>query len=531
MIVFSLSIFIYASDEESEEVFPLAPALDDQDLYSYAVNLVNDLQSSDPVRAAAAEKTLTDIWNILNTINTNYVNINFATIAPTVQQIATDVNTGIHDYLYDIAMELTGVSSGVVYGDNIFVNLKHIMNTVDSLSGSVGYTNTYLSNIQSYLNSIDGKTVNYSSVLSSIESKTKDYTTYFNTQISRLDDLEILNWLPSGVTFQTLWNENNNIDLSSGNYDNTQGYYRAIFTSNTYVSNLRGSFVDFQIPVAIGNVNGKIEFYRLRLNEILTPINYEFVYQYSDNRSTHFIINIIDFPTTTRGFVIDFKIPQGNFYYNTAYIATDSSVRYIDFDNSDYHILYNTIVNSKIEKNTQGIKDLSSIYASPEELAARQASKEVIDETLDDFTGSGSAAAKKSDVSSAKDISNSLRSGLNSGGSMSDALSVLSPASGFWGWFSQDNASYFTYIYNDPATDSHNDIYIDYYIPALFINGVQYDLIVDYDQYRLELNSYRLYVNYKNSRLYLDNILLLDIPNYQAINDSIYFNAVGGNND
>lgn len=113
------------------------------------------------------------------------------------------------------------------------------------------------------------------------------------------------------------------------------------------------------------------------------------------------------------------------------------------------------------------IANLSLMYADDDMIEAKEASQEVIQDTLDNFTGSGAGAAKKSQTSGAKDISAGLQSGLDAGGSTGDALDVFSPANAFWGWFSTDNANYFSVSY--PSHLSNDDL-ID---PAPRLRSIQ----------------------------------------------------------
>lgn len=97
------------------------------------------------------------------------------------------------------------------------------------------------------------------------------------------------------------------------------------------------------------------------------------------------------------------------------------------------------------------IADLAYMYADEDMIAKKQESQSVINETLDNFTGSGSASAKGSDVGGMKDMSGAIQGGLNAGGSVSGATSVFSNSSDLWSWFSQQN-------YNDINNiSSHNN--------------------------------------------------------------------------
>ena len=83
---------------------------------------------------------------------------------------------------------------------------------------------------------------------------------------------------------------------------------------------------------------------------------------------------------------------------------------------------------------------------------AKEAQSEVEQEAISDFAGNGSAAIKKGQVSGMKDISGSLSSGLDGGGSVSGALGVMSSNSEFWQWFTQDNSNNINNLYSPSNT-------------------------------------------------------------------------------
>lgn len=86
------------------------------------------------------------------------------------------------------------------------------------------------------------------------------------------------------------------------------------------------------------------------------------------------------------------------------------------------------------------LNTFKELYASDDLINAKENQQQYEDQIIEDFTGSGSAAAKASDATSAKDISSAVSSGLNSGGSINNSLTVFNSNSGFWGWFSQENS-------------------------------------------------------------------------------------------
>lgn len=122
-----------------------------------------------------------------------------------------------------------------------------------------------------------------------------------------------------------------------------------------------------------------------------------------------------------------------------------------------------------INRKLADLKILKDEFASDDIRKAKEESKEVIDDTLDNFTGSGSAAAKKSDTQAMKDISGSLKSGLDGGGSVSNAISVFNSSNGIWEWFTQNNYN----DINNPSLNQRRNR--SDYVPD-FYNNNQFDL-------------------------------------------------------
>lgn len=182
-----------------------------------------------------------------------------------------------------------------------------------------------------------------------------------------------------------------------------------------------------------------------------------------DTSSYNYWLNLYDFNNSpwqsdnNKHYVVIVKLHLNDLLYisdsgimitsDNHYIIDTDFVRYNTFQNISYPMY---LMNNNLIKIFNDLSKISRYFASDSKLNAEEASQPVIDQALDDFTGEGSASVKVRDISSAKDVSNSLKSGLDSGGSAGEALSILSPNNSFWlGWFSQDCASYFEYI--DPS--------------------------------------------------------------------------------
>ena len=82
---------------------------------------------------------------------------------------------------------------------------------------------------------------------------------------------------------------------------------------------------------------------------------------------------------------------------------------------------------------------------------------------LADF-GNGSGAASRSDQNNLKNTSGALKSGLSSGGSVSNSLGVFNNSSDIWMWFTNDVKNSLDTTQNNRSLKSSNeDEIIDFY--------------------------------------------------------------------
>lgn len=203
--------------------------------------------------------------------------------------------------------------------------------------------------------------------------------------------------------------------------------------------------------------------------------------------------------TSTYIYLFDFNFPQSSsliYWFNltfdgnlTFYPNGSASVVSIPFDTLDYQIIKTAFNQAKSAKSLDELKVISSTlsslansvsagsdaaealadyFVSPEKQAAEDASSQVINSTLNNFTGNGSGAAKSSDSNAMKDVSGSIQSGLNGGGSVSGATGVFNSGSDFWGWFTQQNSNYINNPYPAPTVNStrgSGDEIVDFLTP------------------------------------------------------------------
>lgn len=148
---------------------------------------------------------------------------------------------------------------------------------------------------------------------------------------------------------------------------------------------------------------------------------------------------------------------HSDLYLNAYYDFTGNIVS-IPFDTIDYQLIKEAFNSSRSQEVNKAIQALASIYASDDVLIAKAAQQEYENEAIQDFTGSGSGAASKSDKNNLKSTSNALKSGLSSGGSVDNSLDVFNNNSSIWEWFTQPVSDSLDSTFNNPL---YTTIYYD----------------------------------------------------------------------
>lgn len=144
---------------------------------------------------------------------------------------------------------------------------------------------------------------------------------------------------------------------------------------------------------------------------------------------------------------------EGNLIINinphgSVYIANEPCYSYVlTADSQDYYTVYNSLLTNHIDsdlhyQNSQ-LDKFVELYASDDLIAAKRAQQSTEDAAISGFTGSGDASASVNDITGAKDVSKALKSGLDAGVSSGNSLAIFDSSKSFWGWFSNDCASYF----------------------------------------------------------------------------------------
>ena len=256
--------------------------------------------------------------------------------------------------------------------------------------------------------------------------------------LSQLDKMDNLNWT-SFVNNPILGYSYTVDDALSGTYftpsvypSSYNDFYVVIDSSSLYNKALK-----FDIPFySVNNAEFNIDFKTIIGNKIFSSSFDDILFFNNNSLSSTIIVYGLDFAYSSPNKILMHITPSvssQNIYFYTG----TSFVSYLNFDSMDYQYLSMAL----------SLRLLSSVYASPDLIAAKKAQQNYEDTALSDFTGSGSASASTSDLGSLNGASATLKSGLDTGASVSDGFSVFNPNSSLWGWFSQRNYNEINNLY------------------------------------------------------------------------------------
>lgn len=412
-------------------------------IYTVSYDAAELRQQAELLAAASTTYTVDDIYNILLTIFSS----GNGSVIPVLQNMALNINgtytsqyaISMRDYLEAISgASLYGTGQNALYYGATGQTIADFQFVIASLMGKHFSTDDGL-----YIDRLLASAVNY---LSSVNSRLVDVS----STISNLENIDFLN---STYRYRQTIDHNFNDFVSYSDYVYKVYYNIPLQTSESTA--LNGSICEFTIPLSNISSNFKYSILRLRPNGSTYPMSYKLLYSFLDYTGIKVYFELINYYSPNNGFILEYTIDSGSAYIDNGDL---NYVRYVPWGSSDFHVLSNTFSQYNI------IDKANFIYASMQNLenlvpdsahqAAKHASESTTNQALQDFTGSGSGAAKGSDVSSMKNISSSLQSGLNAGGSVSGATSVFSTTSGFWGWFSDDNYLNINYPYPAPVLNN-----------------------------------------------------------------------------
>ena len=109
--------------------------------------------------------------------------------------------------------------------------------------------------------------------------------------------------------------------------------------------------------------------------------------------------------------------------------------KYIPFDTLDYQIIKNAFYQTKSGKGNDALIKLADVYASDDLIQAKANQQNYENEVISEFTGNGDSAAKSSDKNGLKSVSGNIKNGLNTGGSIGNALGVFDTSNSLWQFF------------------------------------------------------------------------------------------------
>lgn len=476
-IVLSSVCFVFASSDGSAVVSDQGDSLPDSDFLAPDLDDVSKLSFAQDIKAASATSyTVDDIYSLLNsalkgsssstTYSLPYIANRINTINSKVSSLDTNVATVV-SRLLDISNALNGPSSVYNVLDALYYQtdsgnmvsaselLAYVWVHSDNIDSSL---TSYLPVIQQALSSIDG---HVQQVKSSVDSVKTSVDTLHSDFSSVLSSLGSNSWVSRSSTYYGC------SDSFDGVYDTSVKtspdlYFK--FSCNPIVGNVVSRFL---IPIVNNPITSycDFDFYVLDTNSewVFVPTDYYFEACYL------YFYNIPVAPLNST-YIIHVSNP-----YNSIIPLKSNSLTfsYSYLANSVYSTLlrnsYSTLNQEKY------LSSLSSLYASPDLVQAKANQQDYEDAVISEFTGSGSSAASLGDVADASDLSNALSSGLDSGGSVSNALVVLDPSGDFWSWFSQLNYYNINELhrsgYDRPSRSSGSDVpeVIDLYNQNLLV--------------------------------------------------------------
>lgn len=475
LIVLSSAAVFAASEDpgspDSSEVSFLAPDLDSAEAYKVTQDILPLLSEG-----TRAEYTVSDIYTLLYDclraqrsdnawgiptlvkcmVGSNISNVPTSASSSVLGRLATLSSNigGMYSNLKEIHEILNGQQSGVYVRPSMQECLFHTYGSDLDMIG-VGESNLWIYDtaldIYSAVNQVhaDGQNMTYH--LSNISQAVSNLTSFSWTNTSVIprwylnSDNQVINSSQTGskfsVVFQNFYSTSSDIPL-------LYRVYVPIMSSDLYhvVS-------DFDLSVGYFNpannsltaVDSSVDYYL----EPTTRGTYIYLFGFRPQNVTYVTFTL-----------------SGNVQYDSSYTG---SVAVMSFDTDSYQQIKQAF-NS--HSTNHYLEYLANNLVDPSMQQAKEESQPVIDDTLDGFTGNGSAAPSTGDTGSMKGISGSVRSGLDTGASAGDAVSVFSNSS-FWGWFSQDNSDKINSTYPAPDVNSlFNTRALGDYVPD-FISGDQ----------------------------------------------------------
>lgn len=432
---------------------------------SYLNDIVLDLESTTYgiiPKLASMIQTQNSMYNRLDEISDYTSQISaVGGVSDTLYNIYTFLvgmmqNTSDEGYLETITNTLSNIRS---------LDLAPIKTGINSINTNLGTINTSIGSSNTYLNNL--YTSNHNDLTNLFNRSTNMYQEQL-TQTSKITDIfnRLGNMYQSLDSFKSqnhtditsLQNDMNNINWIDWTSIQNSVYtdYNATIHANSpanYTSPLyfgvavyQGGYTLIQLPIRSNSIAGST--YSIEFSRLYNGIQPDF-YTWSDTQSTYILVGSIPYYANSTLYV---KFTPSSTYYLR---GSDVVCKRLDANSADAYKVNQLIAINHIDNDIHDMSDdidkLRRMYASDDELTAKENQQQFEGQVLNDFTGSGSASASLGDVSAVKGVSTGVKSGLDSGYGVSSSMTVFGDAS-FWGWFSQENYNSLNNLYSPSGT-------------------------------------------------------------------------------
>lgn len=418
---------------------PSSYADDIDDAITFGEYMYNTDERDSMKAAAAAEYTTTDIYNFLysamrystNALSSSYAlprierymwllsnNINgpgTSVASVTLRDMIQELLEGNSDWTLAMGpLQYLASQFNTIYDGTTYVAFKDIMAILATRSMS---SDDSLTNIATTNSGIINTITSSNSILQTI---------------SNGDTFTWTNYSPSGFAYYGT--SNTGID---GTYSTTSKNGNPLYIKLNIGGSANAGFYRMTLPVSAyprSYDRDNVKIYQVIDNEILLTDIWGFI----QNSNLYFS----SLPETTENLTIIIELSCNNSYWTSS-----TSTPVFQVTGNQYLKSWQLREVMSVFHIEEMLDQVMDEVASDQMAAARSESQEVIDDTLDGFTGDGSAAIKKSQTSSMKGLSSDLQSGLDGGGSVGDATQVFSSGSDLWQWFSTQNQNDINQLY------------------------------------------------------------------------------------
>lgn len=436
-ILFSFSISAFADDEEVTVPVDSAAVTSDVELSDYQFNRdINGLELA---------PLMVDEYSAVRSADPNNIVPNLSSVSLYNASVIRNDDTPS----YITTFSYNDVSNPR-YFHSLLVYDPYVYSKLSSISSSLGGLNT--ADIVSAINS--ARLSNHND-LSNIINNTSNLTNFYdrnhndlvqvNTDLNSFKSQNHSDIQSLKTSFEDIkWNS---MTLSSSSITSVGQYvnkYIATFTPTYFYQSptiYRVRF-DFRPNDFFTNLNyNDIDFY---WNE--NAFNENYYYERNSLISFAYLYTLPLYNQSTSSYSFRVSLPAGVNYR----VGNGFYIDYISLDSQpeDFLKVYTYLMQNHMDNDLHSIDlnidKLRRMYASDDELAAKEAQQGYESSALNDFTGNGSAAVNSTDSGNVKNISGTVKSGLNTGGSVSGGLGIFQNDNYFWGWFSTDCASWFT---------------------------------------------------------------------------------------